>query len=480
MTVPTVDELTQDIEDAQANLLPDQQSMDKLTLHYIVNRTWAVQLQNCYNEIEEVLDKIDVLRATGEDLENLVLHALPEGRQLGDYATGNITFISDYPVTEAVTIPIGTVCYAILETGEKVKFQTTEVATIAQNQTEGTAACRSVDRGPDGNVAAYAVRQIENYSFGASSCENRLAITGGTEDESDDDLLQRYYDAIAAPGKATAFMLERELNDLDDIKEVKIENYGQGDIGVVVDYSGGITAVSDDIVDCIRTNKACGTQARGCLGATIDGAAAVVTTNDCYGGLIFVRPRCHIAVEDTFSLTYYDMTSTPQTANVTIPAGTHRGEMVAATMLNAASRAKRIETVTPSGNNSYDILIGMGEPDLLYNLPELISVNITAHIYQTDTPEADLLDLIEASVAAFIDARRIGERLEYSDIQRFMFNQFDPTQDDCIGRPFLGIDEIADLSIEAGEAVIDAVGERLTIEEDGRFEPGTISVSLGA
>lgn len=480
MTTPTIDELTKDIEDTQADLLPDQVSMDKLTLHYIANRTWATQLNKCYQEIEDVLAKIDILRASSEDLERLVVHALPGGRYLGDYASGYVTFISDYPATEAITIPAGTVCYAILETSSKLKFTTTESVEIGISETEATAACIASERGPDYNVAAYAIIQVETYVFGISSCENRLAITGGTLDESDEDLLQRYYDAIAAPGKATAFMIERALMDVENVKEVKIDSYGQGDIGVVVDYSGGIEEVSEDIVNCLQRNKSCGIQSRGCLGATIDGATAVVTSNDCYGGLVWVRPRNHIAAEDTFTLTYYDMTSTPQTATVVIPAGTHRGEMVAATMLDADSRAKRIETITPSGNNSYDILIGMGEADLLYNLPELISVNITAHVYLTSTPEADLLENIEASLSAFIDALRIGERIEFSDIQRFMFNLFDQTQDDDIGRPFLGIDEIADLSIEAGGVIINGIGERLEIEEDGRFEPGTISILLGA
>jgi len=74
----------------------------------------------------------------------------------------------------------------------------------------------------------------------------------------------------------------------------------------------------------------------------------------------------------------------------------------------------------------------------------------------------------------------IGERIEFSDIQRFMFNQFDESATDNLGRAFIGIDEIADLTISTVDATITQVGQRLTIEEDGRFEPGTIEVALGA
>ena len=111
----------------------------------------------------------------------------------------------------------------------------------------------------------------------------------------------------------------------------------------------------------------------------------------------------------------------------------------------------------------------MGINGRLDNLPELIDVDVAVQVYQTDTPETDLLANIEASVTAFINSLRIGERLEYSDVQRFIFNQFDPTAEDNIGRPFIGIDEIASLIISTITDTITDVGDRLTIEEDGRF-----------
>jgi len=107
----------------------------------------------------------------------------------------------------------------------------------------------------------------------------------------------------------------------------------------------------------------------------------------------------------------------------------------------------------------------MGEAGVLYNLPELTPVNIAAHIRLTDTPEVGLLSNMEASVSEFIDSLKIGERLEFSDVQRFMFNQFDPKEDDNIGRPFIGIDEIQNLAIEAYSQTITKIGDRLDIEE---------------
>lgn len=481
MTAPTVDELTERIEDAQAAELPDQISMDKLTLHYIANRIWAAELHEVYDLLELTLEHLDVLKATGSYLDVLVAHALPGGRLLGAKASGQVTFLADYAPDADITIPAGTRVYAIPElSSEKLWYVTTAEATLGTGLTEVTVAIEAEVRGLDSNTANYTILQFEGLIVGVSSCENRLDVTGGTEDESDTELRQRYWDAIVAPGKATEMMLERSLEDLADVKEVKLINYGFGDLGVVVDYSGGIADVSDDIVDCLQENIGGGVQARGCLGASVVGATAIVTVNDAYGGRIWVRPRIHIGTEDTFTMTYLDMDGVSQDASVTIPEGTHCGQMIEADMVSAGSRAKKILTVTPSGNNSYDILIGMGEAGLLYNLPELIAVDVSAHIYLTDTPETDLLANIEASVEAFIDSLMIGERIEFSDIQRFMFNEFDPDEDDNIGRAFIGIDEIADLTISTVDATITQVGQRLTIEEDGRFEPGTIEVALGA
>jgi hypothetical protein len=311
---------------------------------------------------------------------------------------------------------------------------------------------------------------------GITAVENQLEFDGGTAEETDDALKERYFDAIQAPGKATVSMLERALNDVTTIAEVQVLSYGSGDLGVLVDYSGGIEEVSDEIVAAIETNIAAGTQARGSLGAMIDAGQVVILNDDVYGGQIWVRPRNYVAIEDSFSLAYIDMEGQTKTADVTIPAATHWGDMIQAVMESVASRAKKILTVTPSRNNSYDILMGMGEAGYLYNLPELIEVGVVAHIRLTDTPESGLVDTIEASLTAFLGAFRIGEILEYSEVQRFLQNYFDPTADECIGRALKGIDEIVSLQVTGGGQAAVKNGDKILVEEDWRIEAGLMNI----
>jgi uncharacterized phage protein gp47/JayE len=476
MTAPTVDELTKFLEDIQAEMLPDQKSMDKLTLHYIANRTWASELNKCYQELEDGLKDMDVLKASGLKLDAIVAHVLIGGRLPGDYAAGILNFSTSYPATSDITIPAGTKCYAILPDGTKVYYVTTQAGTVLTGESLAAIAARSVNRGIEGNIGPYKILQMVSRVTGITAVENQLEFDGGTAAETDDALKERYFDAIQAPGRATVSMLERALNDLTTIQEVRVINYGSGDMGILVDYSGGIEGVSDEIVAAIETNKAAGTQARGCLGAIIDADQVVILNDDVYGGQIWVRPRNYVAIEDSFSLTYSDMDGATQTADITIPVTTHRGEMILAEMASESSRAKKILTVTPSGNNSYDILMGMGVSGRLYNLPELIEVGVVAHIRLTDTPESGLVDTIVASLTAFLGAYRIGENLEYSDVQRFMFNLYDPTADECIGRPLKGIDEIVSLQVTGGGQAAVKNGDKITVEEDWRIEAGSMTV----
>jgi len=122
----------------------------------------------------------------------------------------------------------------------------------------------------------------------------------------------------------------------------------------------------------------------------------------------------------------------------------------------------------------------MGVAGLLYNLPELVGVSIVARFYMTDTPEEDLIENITASLTAFLDAFLIGERLEYSDVLKFFFNEYDPDEDDYVGRAFVGIDELISLTISAGGMTASALGERITVEEDWRLEPDDEGMDIQA
>jgi len=461
-------------------MLPGQKSGDKLTLHYLANLTVAAELKDCYQQLEDGIADIDVLKAAGSKLDAIVSHVLIEGRMLGDYATGTAVFRTAYPATSIITIPAGTKTYAILEDGTKLYFITTEASSIAIGASQASVASRAVIRGTSGNIGPYTLLNTVARITGIVSVENPLAFSGGTVDEADDELRERYFDAVQAPGKATITMLERALNDISTVAEVKVWNYGSGDMGVLVDHSEGVAAVSAEIVSCLKTNIAAGAVARGEIGATVDAGEVVILEDDVYGGMVWVRPRNFVKLGDFFTFTYRDMANQVLTGTITIPPATHRGAMVRAVLNDDDdSRAKKILAVSSSsGGNSYDILLGMGEPQYLYNLPELITVNINAQIYLTETPEADLVENIKASLTAFLGAFKNAESLQYSDILRFFQNYYDATADENVGRTLVGIDEIVQLTALGGGQSAYRIGDRITVEEDWRIEAGTMNITV--
>ncbi len=470
MTVPSIEALTKKLEDDQAAMLPGQKSGDKLTLHYLANLTVAKLAKDCYQELEDRIAAIDILRATGENLNKLVAPVLIGGRLPGNHSAGIVYFKTSYPTSADITIPVGTRVYAILEDATKVYFQTTAEGVIPAGQTQVAVAARAAERGLQGNIGPHQIVQQVKRIAGITSVENPLEFAGGTEDETDDELRQRYFDKIRAPGKATATMLERSLMDLSTVTEAKIINHGSGDVSVLVDYSGGVTSPSEEIVDCLRTNLAGGAVARGTLGATVDGQAVAILEDDVYGGLVWVRPRNHITVQDGFTFTYTNMEQATRTGTVTIPAGTHRGVMIQASLEAPTDRVKRILSVTPSQvGNSYDVLMGMGEANMLYNLPELINVSIAAKIRLTETPEQGLVGNVRASWNAFLSHFKMGENLQLSDVIKFMYNMYDPTADDNVGRPINGIDELVEIMVSGGGQGAYRIGDKIVVEEDWRL-----------
>jgi hypothetical protein len=58
---------------------------------------------------------------------------------------------------------------------------------------------------------------------------------------------------------------------------------------------------------------------------------------------------------------------------ITFPAGIHRDQMVKVELMNEEDRAVSIPAFAYEGDSSYDILIGVGKPGNLYDLPEPVS-----------------------------------------------------------------------------------------------------------
>jgi hypothetical protein len=453
--------------------------MDKLTMHYLANLSVAAMAKDVLEELDSVATSSSILSATGRDLEILIAPVLINGRILGNYATGMLSFKSDYAVQEEVPIAAGTKCFAILEDGTKLFFVTTIGFVIPVGESQADVPARAVVRGLSGNVGPLQIETMYSAVANVSSVINLLTFSGGTLDETDEALRKRYWDAVQAPGKATMTRMAIALAEVQDIGEVKIYNDGQGDFEILLAYSQGILTPCQDIIDALENNMGLGSCSRGFLGATIDGANVSIKPDGVYGGFVWFRPRNFIKDAENLTFSFKNMAGVKKNGIISIPVATDRGVMLLATFDLDAERAKSIISASQSdAGNSYDILVGMGIANHLYNLPEQVAVDVAATIRIAEEPEPNLVANIKTSLTSFLNDFLIDETLYYSDVWKFMDTMYDSSAEGYLGRAIIGITEIESLVAIGGTQRSQKAGDRIVMNKNSRIRAGNISINI--
>ena len=465
-------------------LFPRMRANDRLTLHYLLNRSQARAWMDLYNRQEAILEIVDPLKAVGNDLDHIVASRLLT-RNLGNYATGYLTFGRNAPTTTDIIVPAGTRC-----TAGQYFFVTTAEGTIVAGTLNVSITARAETRGLMGNVADYTITAMYHSPPGIDSVINPLAFTGGTANETDNELRNRYIDLGTLPGLATPEIIERRLVDLSTISEAKVISRGLGDVEVIVDDSTGIIANNDDVIAELAISLAGGCQASGCIAAVATPTGniepvldALGDPQDCAGGFVWVRPKDFISASETFNVDYLIFGDTKKTGTVTIPIGTHRGDMIAVVLEDEMDRAISVPQKTFTGINTYDILLGLGVPGYLYNVPTTVTFAVTVSIVATDTPEANLAINVKTSLTNWLSEYSIGEQVEWSDlrscatiayavaIEPEMRHQLMGTE-----RPFIGINRITNFRVTFSKGFAQKDGDIIVLEEDEICKPGSVNV----
>lgn len=472
LDIPTIETIKLQIKNGIISRHPLIRNFAAGSMLDIIGEVFATQIYLQYLRTSESTESVSILTATGSDLDALVVDRLPNGRQAGTQATGNLTFKCTYAATEVIPIPLGSKALALGSDGSKQYFQTTSYGQIEIGSYSIIIEAQAVEPGTNGNVAAYSITQLPYAIEGVDRVENASAFADGTDEETDDELRNRYYYAVLVPGKATTEIIEEHLTDLEDVSEAHVYPRSYGDIEVIADYDSGTGADSTDIYDVLVADVAAGVICRGILGSTV--VSGVITTNlaESSGGRIWVRATNHALAGDSLTLTYTDILGRTRTAIATIPINTVRGDTIETVLEATTDRAVSIDDISYAGIGSYDILIGMGTYPYLYVLPRTVSVDVTISISQTTTPETDLADSIQASVEAFLNAYTIGKDLEWSDLFLYIYMDY------ATSRMFEGIDTVESCIITGDGTSISTTGGLINIDEDERIRAGTVTVSV--
>jgi len=308
---------------------------------------------------------------------------------------------------------------------------------------------------------------------GIQSATNELAFSGGTDQESDNDLRFRYIYAIWETGKATCPMMVEHIKAVQPVREVSVTTVGQGDVFIVVDSEGGVAADAEEIAaieDEIADNLAAGCTSPGLLAATIRSGGNTFEIGDSSGGRVWVRTRQYISAPTTVPFEYTNVDGETKAGTITIPAGTPEGGTLPATMQEVGELATLVTGSVYPGGLEFDIYIAMGTYPNCWVCPELQAVGVTGTVILEDTAEAGLLDSIKASVQARLNAYKVGETIHHSHVLRCFFVDY------ATGRAFQGVHDVPILTLTCKEMTI-SFGESLAIDNDERAEPGELDIT---
>ena len=198
----------------------------------------AAQVYGLYEEAAWTRRQCFPQTASGEFLEH---HAQLRGleRRGAVRATGTLRFFLPQTLTQAVTVPKGTVCM----TAGLVEFITTQAGTLAAGALSVDVPAQAVEPGPGGNIAAGMVRTMALAPVGLSGCSNPAAFTGGAAREEDEALRARVLESYRHPSSGTnAAYYALAAMEVEGVAAVSVlpKKRGLGTVDVVIAQAGGL------------------------------------------------------------------------------------------------------------------------------------------------------------------------------------------------------------------------------------------------
>jgi len=462
----TPEQIMEDWLDHIQELDPTLCDRSPYTFNSIFAEAIATQFWIFIQLLKQKVKDSNILTAEGTALDEIVKDRLPNGRLPGTPAQASVIFTRGFASEEPLPIPKGTRVAARSENGPLLIYQTTEDVEIAPNETWVRANVVSDTAGVRYNVYTGEINIILSGIPGIVSVTNDSPAYGGTDMESDESLRTRALNVIWSTGKATVPILETRLTSIEGVHEAKTSPLGEGDLLVVVD--GVYETIANKVYTTLYENVAAGVTCPGVLAAKLRSSGNMYSIGDTSGADIWVRARENIVSEVEFVITYIDQQGAAKTATVYIPPYTPKGYMVKAVRM--AGPATSVTGSTYEDVYDLDVFLGWGSYPYLWVQPELQPANISLDITLTNTPEPDLISNIQKSLSACLDDYRIGEKLEYADVVKYIYVDY------STGRAFRGIDNINSFTISCKSIDIDSFGESIEIEKDERVRAGTINI----
>lgn len=169
--------------------IPDRYDKSKGLFPYDFSKATAIEFENKGREIQEVANKLDVENLFGDELERFINQRTGQERKPATKSTTIVTITGQ----EGAKITFGD-----LVSADTVNFISTEDK-IIDNTGQMTVLVECEEYGTIGNVPAGAIKYFPVSIAGLTSVTNLEAVTNGYDAESDESLLERYYERIRTP-----------------------------------------------------------------------------------------------------------------------------------------------------------------------------------------------------------------------------------------------------------------------------------------
>ena len=210
------------IHDRMITNISDDYDKSKGNFVYDVTKPVAVEFAEQQKKIATVQDKLDVEKLTGDELTRTVYQRTGTIRKLATQAT--------------TTVILSGAAGTIVRTGEMVGTDTilfTVIEDITLNES-GLAhdQIQCNEFGQIGNVPANTIVNFPVSINGLVNVYNPEPVANGYDEETDNDLRQRYYDKLQRPGKS---------GNEYHYREWALEVTGTGDAKVFKRYNGPLT-----------------------------------------------------------------------------------------------------------------------------------------------------------------------------------------------------------------------------------------------
>lgn len=235
------DKTKEAIHEAMMKEISDQYDKTQGSFIYDATMPAAMELEEIYGSLGKVVDKLRLENLSGEELEERIHQVTGISRKPATRATGFLQVKGNGTIHQG----------ALFETQGGITFEAVESGAISG---VGLIKIQCSLAGIIGNVPANQITRMPVTLGGITEVNNPEALTGGFEAETDQALLQRYYERIKTPAtsgnRAHYKNWAKEVQGVDDARVFPLWKGPNTVKVVIVDALRG--PAGDEIVERVQ------------------------------------------------------------------------------------------------------------------------------------------------------------------------------------------------------------------------------------